>query len=174
MTMAAAKKTKRPFAIWLSQLTLVYYLALLAIGVGISIGTDMAAGVPFSESISVDPSNVVMDALFVLALVLPVPAFFGLCFRIGLSRWLSIGYFVFLFVMFLLTLLTDEELTSEQTLAEPGGIPVLIIIMVLLFVPAPIATVLLIFSPKAKRFFSPELESGDEMNHLPPPPPEFD
>lgn len=172
--MAAAKKTKRPFAIWLSQLTLAYYLALLAIGVGISIGTDVAAGVPLSESVSFDPSNAVMDALFVLALVLPVPAFFGLCFRIGLSRWLSIGYFVFLFVMFLLTLLTDEELTSEQTLAEPGGVPVLIIIMVLLFVPAPIATVLLIFSPKAKLFFSPELESENEMNHLPPPPPEFD
>lgn len=172
--MAAAKKTKRPFAIWLSQLTIVYYFALLVISITFAIGEEMAAGVPLTESISFDPSYAVMDALLIPILVLPLAAFFGLCFRISFSRWLSVGHFVFLIIMFLLFLLTDEEFTSPQALANPDGIAVLIIVITMLFVPASVATMFLIFSRKAKLFFSQEFESENEMNHLPPPPPEFD
>lgn len=175
MTMAAAKKPKRPFAIWLSQ-----FLLLGLFGMFVYTATIVwmePENEPFAISDYIEnPSYAFGNAIGFLIIFSPLIAFLGLCFRVRVARWLSIvllGGFFALVSYFTLTAGEDESpfyfvLDDPLLLLEDATSLLLLLVAPLL------ASILLIFSPKVKRFFSSEVESENGMNQLPPPPPEFD
>jgi len=174
MTMAAAKKTKRPFAIWFGQALLIFYLlifaAVLVIGSIAEIGASYLPEGIFSTRVE----TFLSQAIGVLMILYAAYSFILLCFRVQAGRWLTIVFFAIQLLSFLAFMISDEELKSVGFLQDPANILTLIFLIAFVGFPLLLAQFLLILSPKAKRFFSPELESEDEMNHLPPPPPEFD
>jgi hypothetical protein len=174
MTMAAAKKTKRPFAIWFAQALLIFYLlifaAVLVTGSIADIGVSYLPEGIFPTSVG----TFLSQSLGVLMVLYAAYSFILLCFRVQAGRWLTIVFLAIQFLSFLAFMMSDEELKSVRYLQDPANILTLIFLIAFVGFPLLLAQFLLIFSPKAKSFFSPELESENEMNHLPPPPPEFD
>lgn len=172
--MAAAKKTKRPFAIWFGQALLIFYLLVFAaVLVTGSIAEIGASYLP--EGISTTTVETFLSqALGVLMVLYAAYSFILLCFRVQAGRWLTIVFFAIQLFSFLAFMISDEELKSVGYLQDPANILTLFFLIAFVGFPLLLALFLLIFSTKAKSFFSPEFESETEMNHMPPPPPEFD
>lgn len=174
MTMAAAKKTKRPFAIWLSQFLLLGLFGMFvytAVSVWMEPENEPIAFSDFVEN----PSWVFRLAVGWLIIFSPFITFLGLCFRVRVARWLSIlllGGFFALVSYFTLTAGEDESpfyfvLDDPMLLLEDATSLLLLLVAPLL------ACILLLFSPKVKSFFTSCLDDDGAVTS-PPPPPEFD
>lgn len=170
--MPAAKKTKRPFAIWLSQFLLLGLFGLF-LYTAVDVWTE-----PENESISIsefieDPWYSFRLAVGWLIIFSPFIAFLGLCFRVRIARWLSILILGTLFFAVSYFTLTDAEGPFYFALNDP----MLILedaATLLLFLVAPLlASSLLLFSPKVKSFFTSRHDDERAVTS-PPPPPEFD
>ena len=172
--MPAAKKTKRPFAIWLSQFLLLGLFGLF-LYTAVNVWTE-----PENESIAIsdfikDPWYSFRLAVGWLIIFSPFIAFLGLCFRVRVARWLSIlllGGFFALVSYFTLTAGEDESpfhfvLDDPMLLLEDATSLLLLLVAPLL------ASILLLFSPKVKSFFTSRLDDEGAVTS-PPPPPEFD
>lgn len=172
--MAVPNKTKRPFAVWLSQFLLLGLFSMFVYTAAIVWMEPENEPFAISDYIE-NPSYAFRNAIGFLIIFSPFITFLGLCFRVRVARWLSIllfGGFFALVSYFTLTAGEDESpfyfvLDDPLLLLEDATSLLLLLVAPLL------ASILLLFSPKVKSFFLSRLDDEGAVTS-PPPPPEFD
>jgi hypothetical protein len=155
---------KRPLSIWITQILMLIYMALLIFAAAIpwiSQGLDVPGG-----------SKALMSGAFLVLLIVFALVFWGLAYRRNWARLAAIIIFLIMAINSITRLFTDQMLIAPGNSAQKTGF---IIGALAVAIPLLLLIYFLLTSPKVKNFFTdaeanaptpPPIESYDEQLNL--------